>query len=398
MHRFIVHLSTSRHDLARPYPATRGHKGSCAVQEQLPMPPEASSGVEAEVGVSSEPSLPEPPAAMETETAAAADHEDVDIEGEPVTAAEHHPEQPSSCATAPEASEAAVVAAAETPENAEAVTPAPAKAAASAAEREQPPSRGRGSRGRRGGRGGRGRGRSKPKGKARATGNSSPRAPSEQDQAEFADQLDQSPSHAEGESGDPQAEQADDKDVSVSDATDQPKQPQKRSSLRKGKSDASQASEQFTGAKSRASKEGNASATPTPDNTKAPPVQSSAAPEADQAKKPKSAATAAAKAQKPKEARTAAQDGKEEGAADEPPTKRPRRAGSGGSLRAAENGKSKGRRPQARHGVVESESDDNSDVDIEGRGRQADPWLCLTSDISGPCLSRKADIFWRSQR
>ena len=362
-----MYISLSRHDLLCPAPAIGSYKGLCAFQEQLQVPSEPSLGVGVEVGVPPEPSLPEQPAAMGTEAAGAADDEDVDIEGEPTTAAEDHPEQPSSPATAAEASEAATPAAAKAVEAAEAVTPAPAKAAASAAEHEQPPSRGRGSRGKRGVRGGRGRGRTKPKGKTRATGNSSPCAPSEQDQAEFADQLDQSPSRADAESGDAQAEQSDDKDVSISDTTDRPEQPQKRSSLRRGRSD-SQASEQLISAKSQASGEAIEVGAAAPADTKAPVTQNFAAAEADKAKEPKSAASASAKLQKTKEARTGSQPEKEEAAADEPPTKRPRRTASGGKQKPAENSKAKGRRPQARRGVVESESDNSdSNVDIEGR-------------------------------
>ncbi|KAL3137409.1 hypothetical protein ABBQ32_006931 [Trebouxia sp. C0010 RCD-2024] len=317
---------------------------------------------------------------------------DVDIGGNFTAAAEGLPELPSSSAKpteatgaaapapakAEEAAEAAAPAPVTAPEAMEAATQAPAKEPDSAVGHEQPaPSRGRGSRGRRGGRGGRGRGRSKPKGRAKAADNSSPRAPSEQDQADFADQL-ESPSRADADPGDAAAhtDQADDRDVSISDMTDQqqPKQPQKRSSLRKGKSDASQASEQLTSARSGASKAGE-SHTPALDQPKAPLVQTSRAPDAEETKEPGSVRAARAdsgevKGHKPKEARAVPQKETDAAAAaaaaaDEPPTKRARRAVSGAAQRAAENGKAKGRKAQARRGVVESDSNEESeDVDI----------------------------------
>lgn len=384
----------------------------CAVQGQLEVPPDPSLAS----GVPSGPSLPEQAATATLSAAAAPDDAgdvdiggdasvggnvdiegdvdmggDVDIGGSATAAAEGLPELPSSSAKpteatgaaapapskADEAAEAAAAAPVTAPEPMETAKPAPAKEPESAVGHEQPPpSRGRGSRGRRGGRGGRGRGKSKPKGRGKAADNSSPRAPSEQDQAEFADQLD-SPSRADADPGDAAAhtDQADDRDVSISDMTDQqqPKQPQKRSSLRKGKSDASLASEQPTSARSRASKAGE-SRTPALDDTKAPLVQTSTAPEAEETKEPRSvravrADSGEAKGQKPKEARAAPQKEKDAAAAaDEPPTKRPRRTGSGAGQRAAENGKAKGRKAQARRGVVESDSNEESeDVDILGK-------------------------------
>ena len=329
---------------------TARYKWTLRLQAQLEVPPD--------------PILSEQPAAEEQKASAA--DEDVDIINAPAAAPKDESAQPSSSGKTLDAPEAA--------------TPAPVKATAPAAELEQPSSRGRGNRGRRGGRGGRGRGRSKSKARARASGNSSPRAASEQDQADFADQLD-SPSRVATESADPigQSGQSEDKDVTISDTTDQQlaSQPQKGIPLHKDKSDASQASEQLTSAKSRAPKEA-ASHASVADESKASPVHDAMAPAEEEAKASKADHQALAKASKAdvpafkaEKAEPAQQDDEEEAKAaktDEPPAKRPRRSASNASQKAEGTKKAKAKGPQARRGVLQ-ESDsysESEDVDIGG--------------------------------
>ena len=247
---------------------------------------------------------------------------------------------------------------------------APVTASENAPKEQQPASGGRGGRGRRGGRSTRGRGRSKARGKARAAGNASPKAPSEQDQAEFADQL-ESPSHNdEPADSASQPAQSDDPDVSISDTTDQHQASQQhRGSLkRRGRSDVSQVSDQLTNAKSRASKaaESRASAADKPlaaQDSELPPA-------AEETKESKVASKTDVKDADPQP--VVREEEEKAASVDEPPAKRPRRSASTASQKAAgaESGKGKGRgkRPSGRRGVLkESESDDESmDVNIVG--------------------------------
>ena len=353
------------------YQALLHHTRSYTLQAPLEVPPDPS-----------QPEQPVPEQAAE---------DDVDIVATGVT--DIQPTQPSSTGEASDGPEAVTP----TPEAAA----APPEAAAGATDAEQPPSsRGRGSRGRKGGRGGRGRGRSKARGKARTSAKSSPRAPSEQDQAEFADQLD-SPSRNNAELDEVAAQpaQSDDVDVSISDTTDQQQasELEKGDSVRRDRSELSHALEQLTSAKSRGSRAAESHASAAGESNmldKHKPAASDidaaknsakeAAQEgvkgvvkavADQAADEAIEGPAKEAANKSKSDMKTARAGAnlrrtspEDREVEDPPAKRPRRSTSGISQSAEMNKGTNTRRPQAKRGVVqESDSnDDTQDINIVG--------------------------------
>ncbi|KAL0035447.1 hypothetical protein WJX77_006587 [Trebouxia sp. C0004] len=238
-----------------------------------------------------------------------------------------------------------------------------------------PSGRGRGGRGRGRGARGRGKGRTKSKGRAKAAGNTSPKAPSE-DQADFANELD-SPSRNASDAAeqciqlDPSREDVSISELSEGDHQQASQAAKGNSQLYKGKSDASQASGPHAGLKSQTSKADNLTVTQ-PDDL-----------EMSELVEPKTSQLDESRASRREEPRTSGL---------EPPAKRPRRAaanagqkepkevnngkakeGTDGKAKQVNTGKAKARGAQARRGVVqESDTDGTDDIDIVDQEEDVD--------------------------